>query len=87
MTPVNAMVRKQELFVHRIFGDSELADLLQLISISILAALLATTLMAGSTADRFPQMTFSRRFANLFFRLALPTCIVAAAIYWLLWGG
>lgn len=87
MTPANAVMRKQEFFVHRSFSDSQIAGGLHLLSEVLRAALFAATFVAEFTATRLPEMSFMQRFGYALWRVTLPACVFTSAIYWVIWGG
>jgi hypothetical protein len=53
---------------------------------AMFASLLATGLVAATSAQRFKGMNFPQRFAFILWRYTLPTSAFSLALYWLVFG-
>lgn len=53
---------------------------------ALFASLLATGLVAATSAQRFKGMKFPQRFAFILWRYTLPAGVFSLAMYWLVFG-
>jgi hypothetical protein len=53
---------------------------------AMFASLLATGLVAATSARRFEGMNFQQRFAFILWRYTFPAGVFALAMYWLVFG-
>ena len=53
---------------------------------AMLASLLATALVAATSAQRFKGRNFQQRFVFILWRYTFPAAFFALAMYWLVFG-
>ena len=53
---------------------------------AMFASVLATGLVAATSAQRFKGMKFPQRFAFILWRYTLPAGVFSLAMYWLVFG-
>jgi hypothetical protein len=74
--------------MHVLFGleFSAFSFLTAQVLCAIFASLLATGLVAATSAQRFKGMNFPQRFAFILWRYTLPAGVFSLAMYWFVFG-
>jgi hypothetical protein len=87
MTPGNAVMQTREFLMYGSFIElSAFSFLTAQVFCALFASVLATDLVALTSAERFEGMNFRQRFAFILWRYTLPAGVFSLAMYWFVFG-